>query len=206
VTRELEDEGVLPREFYARPAPCVARALLGTFLEVREGESRRVGRIVETEAYLAESDPASHSFRGPTRRNAVMFGPPGKAYVYFTYGMHHCFNAVTGLEGRGEAVLVRALEPIEGLEAMRERRGVGDERALCSGPAKLVQALGIRPEWNGADLREGPVRILGRHAFPDRTGGQHRLPIAAGPRIGIRHGAELELRFTLRGSRFLSRR
>jgi DNA-3-methyladenine glycosylase len=177
-------------DFHA-PAPILARALVGWTLIV-EGVG---GVIVETEAYTRE-DPASHSFAGPTRRNGAMFGQPGRAYVYRSYGMHWCFNVVCGPPGSGQAVLLRALEPTEGLEAMAERRRLHDPRLLCAGPGRLCQALGITAALDGADLSGPPFAW---------TPGQPR-PVAAGPRIGITKAAELPWRFCATGSRFLSRK
>lgn len=195
----------LRREFFERSARVVARALVGTFLESRIGGRTCVGRIVETEAYLDRGDEASHSRNGPTERNRAMFGPAGHAYVYFTYGMHHCFNVVTGREGVGQAVLVRALEPLEGLDVMRARRGRERERDLCSGPAKLVVALGIERQHDGHSLDRSPLRVLPRDAYCERFGSQRRVAVATGPRIGIRRSVELPLRFRLRESPFVSR-
>ena len=199
----------LPRSFYDRPTARVARALLGAFL-IYDGPDARagrcVGRIVETEAYLARGDEASHSFRGPTARNAAMFGPPGHCYVYFTYGMHHCFNLVTRPEGVGEAVLLRALEPVEGIDSMRARRGRDALRELCSGPAKLVQAFGLDAALDGRDVTSGPLRVVGRDAFPERFGLQRRPGVVTTRRVGIRRSADLPLRFYLRANAFVSRR
>ena len=145
----------LPRGFFARPATAVAPELLGRILvrQLPDG-SRLAGRLVEVEAY-GPKDPSSHAFRGPTPRNLVMFGPPGRLYVYFTYGMHFCANVVTGQDGEGSAVLLRAVEPLEGLETMAVHRGLEEPRLLCAGPGRLTQALAIgRPE-NGADLVVG---------------------------------------------------
>jgi DNA-3-methyladenine glycosylase len=153
------------------------------------------GSIVEVEAYDQE-DPASHGFRGPTQRNAVMFGPPGRAYVYRSYGIHWCLNFVCDVEGRAEAALIRALVPEHGLDTMRARRGVEAEPALCSGPGKLCQALGITREHDGAALDEPPFELLERAEMP---------PIATGPRIGITKAAERTWRYGLEGSPFLSR-
>ena len=151
------------------------------------------GRIVETEAYDHE-DPASHSFPGPTARNAVMFGPPAQAYVYRIYGAHWCLNVVCG-EAPGSAVLIRALEPTAGLEVMAERRGREAVRALCSGPGKLCQALAVAREHNGLALDHAPFELR-----PGAAAG-----IVTGPRIGITKAAEVPWRFGEAGSRFLSR-
>jgi DNA-3-methyladenine glycosylase len=180
----------------------VARALIGCTLLHETAEGRTAGRIVETEAYLRSGDPACHAARGETKRCRSMFGLPGTAYVYLIYGVHHCLNVVTAPKGVGEAVLIRALEPLEGLELMERRRGTPVEKNLCSGPGKLVQALGITLEQDGVDFRRGGLSLWS----PGGSKAPADLPIAAGPRIGIREGAELPLRFCLEGSRWLSRR
>ena len=182
----------LTREFFARTVHDVAPELIGATLLV-EGVG---GTIVEVEAY-DQDDPASHGFRGKTARTASMFGPPGHAYVYRSYGVHWCLNLVCAQEGRSEAALVRALEPTRGLEAMRERRGLEAERALCSGPGKLCQALGITRALDGVALDEPPFELFAREAEP---------PLAVGPRIGITRAVEQPWRYGLAGSPFLSRR
>ena len=169
----------------------VAPALIGVTLFV-DGAG---GRIVEVEAYHHQ-DPASHGYRGRTERNASMFGPPGHAYVYRSYGIHWCLNLVCELEGEASAVLLRALEPTHGLEAMRERRGLEDRRLLCSGPGRLCQALAVTREQDGLPLDRPPFELLAA----DRP-----VEVVAGPRIGITRAAELPWRYTEAGSRFLSR-
>ena len=189
----------LGRAFYARPSATVARDLLGRIL-VREVEGRRLAvRIVETEAY-AQDDPASHSFRGRTPRNATMFGPPGHAYVYFVYGMHWCVNVVTGSSGEGSAVLIRAGEPLEGVDAMAEARGIADPERLCRGPANLARALGIDGSLDGADLLRGDGGLHVHAGSPPPPG-----DVRATPRIGIREGVELPWRFVVGGDRWASR-
>jgi DNA-3-methyladenine glycosylase len=155
------------------------------------------GRIVETEAYHFE-DPASHSFAGPTARNAVMFGPPGRAYVYRSYGIHWCLNFVCAPVGHGAGVLIRALEPTAGIDLMRERRGVDALRLLCSGPGRLCQALAVTHSHNGLRLDRRPFRVVPRG--DDATRAVH-----AGVRIGISKSVELPWRFVLAGSPFLSK-
>jgi DNA-3-methyladenine glycosylase len=181
----------LSHAFYDRPVVEVARALLGCV--VRHGDT--AGVIVETEAYH-ESEPACHAFVGLTARTAPLFGPPGRAYVYRSYGIHALLNAVCEPEGVGAAVLIRALEPLEGLDHMRARRGVDD---LCSGPGKLTQALGVTLEHNTTDLAAGPVAI---EASPP---GWDDVSIVASTRIGITKAPELPWRFSVAGSRYVSR-
>jgi DNA-3-methyladenine glycosylase len=182
----------LGRDFFARSVHEVAPDLIGVALLV-DGVG---GPIVEVEAYDQE-DPASHGFRGPTPRNAVMFGPAGYAYVYRSYGIHWCVNFVCGAPGRAEAVLIRALRPEHRLDEMRRRRGLEAERALCSGPGKLCQALAITNEHNGLALDAPPFELLARRETPS---------IATGPRIGITRGVDQPWRYSLAGSPFLSRR
>lgn len=176
--------------FFARHPVDVARDLIGAHLTL----SGVGGLIVETEAYHHE-DPASHSHGGPTARNAAMFGPVGRAYVYRSYGIHWCLNIVCGT-GPGSAVLIRALAPTDGLDLMRQRRGLSDPRQLCSGPGKLCQALAVTREHDGLPIDRAPF------AFAPGSAGAN---IVAGPRIGISKAADLPWRFGLDGSRFLSR-
>jgi len=189
----------LPPSFYRRPAAEVARALLGCLLVSEREGVRTSGRIVETEAYTGPEDPASHAREsiGRTERNDPMFGPAGTAYVHLNYGIHWCLNAVTGEEGFPAAVLVRALEPLEGTDRMRERRGRAE---LTSGPARLTQALAIGPELQRHRLQEPPLRVLGAvDPVPDSC-------VRRTTRVGIKRAAERELRFLDRRSRWVSRR
>ena len=181
----------LARGFFARSVHEIAPELVGATLLV-DGVG---GRIVEVEAYDA-GDPASHGYGGPTARNRAMFGPPGRAYVYRSYGVHWCLNLVCGDEGVPEAVLVRALEPTAGLEQMRRRRGLDEERLLCSGPGRLCQALGITGEHDGLPLDRAPFDLRERETDAD---------VVRGPRVGISRAVELPWRYGLAGSRYLSR-
>ena len=188
----------LPPSFYARPADVVARRLLGQILVSRIRGREAVGRIVETEAYIGPHDPACHAYgHRRTARTETLYGPPGTAYVYFTYGMHWCLNAVTERVDYPAAVLIRALEPLAGIALMRRRRGPVPDRALCAGPARLCEALGITGEQNGASLERGAVRIL--------AGGRPRFRVAVTPRIGITTARDWPLRFVIADSRWLSR-
>ncbi|MEP6740410.1 MAG: DNA-3-methyladenine glycosylase [Caldimonas sp.] len=171
----------------------VARALIGASVFV-DGVG---GVIVETEAY-DQDDPASHTFAGRTARNAAMFGPPGRAYVYRSYGIHWCLNFVCRSAGHGAGVLIRALEPVAGLDTMRERRGVDSLRLLCSGPGRLCQALGVTHELNSSRLDRKPFRIVARALDAP-------VVVAAGERIGISKAREQPWRFVLAGSPYLSR-
>ena len=171
----------------------MARALLGRVLVHDAPKGRVAGRIVEVEAYRGAGDPASHAFRGPTPRNRVMFGAPGHAYVYFTYGMHHCLNVVCEPTGHAAAVLIRAFEPLLGAAAMRERRGVEESARLGRGPGCVAQAFGLNRTHDGLELSAGPLFIS--DAPPDRSS----YRIVAGPRIGIRVGLERDWRFWLAG-------
>jgi DNA-3-methyladenine glycosylase len=181
----------LGRKFFARSVHAVAPDLIGvTLLFGGVG-----GRIVEVEAYH-HTDPAAHSYGGETARNAVMFGPPGYAYVYRSYGIHWCLNFVCEPKGSAAAVLIRALEPTAGLAAMRRRRGLVEPRLLCSGPGRLCQALGINHDQNGFALDQAPFELRARTSEPE---------VAVGLRIGITKAAEYPWRYGLKGSRFLSR-
>ncbi|MGN6479650.1 DNA-3-methyladenine glycosylase [Luteibacter sp.] len=184
---------ILPRAFFQRDARNVGPQLLNKVLASADG---RAGRIVEVEAYVGAIDPAAHTFRGKTKRNAVMFGPAGHMYVYFTYGMHWCCNTVCGDEGEGNGVLIRALEPIAGLELMRAARPkTRRDKELCSGPARLTQALGITGEQNGIDL----VRARdGYTVLDDGTPPPENVPGSA--RIGIREGTDLLWRWYVAGN------
>jgi DNA-3-methyladenine glycosylase len=182
---------MIGKDFFARSVHEAAPDLIGVTLLV-DGVG---GRIVEVEAYDHE-DPASHGYRGQTPRNASMFGPPGHAYVYRSYGIHWCLNLVCGEEGVPEAALVRALEPTKGLAKQRARRAVPDVRALCSGPGKLCQALAITKDHDGLPLDRAPFRLEQRVAVPE---------IVTGPRVGITQATELSWRYCEAGSRFLSR-
>jgi DNA-3-methyladenine glycosylase len=191
----------LPHAFYDRASVEVARDLLGKTLWRRTEARLTAGIIVEAEAYGGADDPASHAWRGGTQRNAVMFGPPGRAYVYFTYGMHYCVNAVTGPAGQASAVLLRAIQPTIGLDIMRERRGQHiSDRDLARGPGRLCQALGITTADDRADLAGDALWIS------ETSGASLDLRIAATPRIGITRAADLPWRFVLCDSRYVSGR
>jgi DNA-3-methyladenine glycosylase len=187
----------LPRAFFARPATEVAPQLLHAILASADG---RAGRIVEVEAYVGAIDPAAHTFRGKTPRNATMFGPPGHMYVYFTYGMHWCCNCVCGPEGDGSGVLIRALEPLHGLARMRAARPTAaHDRDLCRGPARLTRAMGIDGAQDGIDL------VGGKDGFAILSDGMAPpAGLVGGPRIGIRQGIDLPWRWRVPGSRFVS--
>jgi DNA-3-methyladenine glycosylase len=181
----------LTKAFFSRSVHEVAPDLIGVTLLVN-GVG---GRLVEVEAYH-HTDPAAHSYRGPTPRNAVMFGPPGFAYVYRSYGIHWCLNFVCEPKGSASAVLIRAVEPTAGIAAMRRRRGVADERLLCSGPGRLCEALGITGADTGLALTAAPFEIFARVGA---------VEVAVGPRIGLTKAADLPWRYGEKGSRFLSK-
>ena len=189
----------LPPAFYDRDPEQVARDLLGCIVTRHSEQGLTSGRIVETEAYLGPHDPACHAVAGRTRRTETLFGPPGFAYVYFIYGVHWCLNAVTREEGFGSAVLIRALEPIEGVALMRERRGVARDRDLTNGPGKLCRALAITGAENGVSLASEELAIYPGAPVPDDS-------MAVTPRIGISKAADWPLRWIVRESAFVSRR
>lgn len=187
----------LPREFYARETVTVAREMVGAVLVYRTTNGLLAGRVVETEAY-GPDDPASHAFRGRTMRNRAMFGPAGHAYVYRIYGVHWCLNAVTSNEGVGEAVLIRALEPLAGIDVMRQNRGIQDVRRLCRGPGSLCQALAVTGQHDALDMTDGPLYLA-------------RSPMWAGSivsttRVGITQAADRPWRFYMADSPYVSRR
>jgi DNA-3-methyladenine glycosylase len=196
---------ILRRDFYARPTLEVARDLLGKVLRHRAPDGIAAGRIVEVEAYIGEDDPACHAAPGPTTRNRPLYGPPGVAYVYLNYGLHYLVNAVTEQEGSPAAVLIRALEPVEGIELMRERRSrarwrrgkpAPADHELCRGPGNLTTALGITLAHNTLSLTRGPLVIEDR--------GDRVRDVMWGPRVGIRVGTEHPWRAIVTGSRAVS--
>ncbi len=198
---------LLPRSFFNRDPREVARELLGKLIVRRKGRTRLAGRIVEVEAYLGAGDAAAHAAAGRTTRNAVLWGPPGHAYVYFIYGVHYCLNISCLPDGEAGCILIRALEPVAGIMEMARARGlhhlhggsVHDLRMLLSGPGRLCQALGItRPRDNGKDMlsRNSDLQVLADSFSPDE--------IAVTPRIGITKSAEMPLRFAIKGNRFVS--
>ena len=197
----MNPENKLNRPFYRRDAEKVAKDLLGKHLVRRSSEGKTVGKIVETEAYLGEEDPASHSYQGAkTERTEVMFGPPGHAYAYMIYGMYYCFNTVTGREGKPEGVFVRALEPVKGIKLMEERRGLDDKSELTNGPGKLCMAMDIDNELNGEDLCGNKLYIT----KPEKT---KSFEIRKAPRINIDYADEAKkwkLRFFIKGNPYVS--
>jgi DNA-3-methyladenine glycosylase len=184
-------EKPLGKKFFSQDTVDLAKALLGKHLVF----GRLRGIIVETEAYLYKNDPGCHAYKGKTPRNAPMFGPAGRAYVYLIYGMYHCLNIVSGKEGEGEAVLIRALEPVDGIALMQKRRKTKKTENLCNGPGKLTQAFGITRKLNNASLLEGDFRVYDSRIKPK---------ICRSTRIGLSAGKDLLLRFYVKDSRFVS--
>ncbi|HEU5303225.1 MAG TPA: DNA-3-methyladenine glycosylase [Gemmatimonadales bacterium] len=197
---QLRRAATLPVDFFRRPAEIVAAQLVGSIIVSTVGGEITEGRIVETEAYLGYDDPASHGYlHRRNARNEALFGPPGSWYVYLSYGMHWCANLVCQAPGLASAVLLRALEPIAGLEVMRRRRGPVPDRDLCSGPGKLCQALGIARELDGKKMSGGAVRVLWPGEAEDPS-------IVVTPRVGITKAADWPLRFVLADSPWASRK
>jgi len=195
---------ILPQAFYEQDTIAIAKKLLGCYLAHIEDEKTTIGRIVETEAYIL-NDPACHAFRGKTKRNRVLFGPAGHAYVYLIYGMYYCLNAVTGQDGTGQAVLIRALEPVKGISSMQERRGTKELRLLCNGPGKLTQALAIDISFNGLSLFSGPIQLWSLDSLP----GSWAIgadDIVKTTRVGISRAKDALLRFYLKGNTCISRK
>lgn len=191
-----EDKLPLPKSFYTRDTALVARELLGKFLVRCVSRGRLVGRIVETEAYYGVGDPASHSYKGKTKRAAIMWGPGGIAYVYFTYGMHFLINVVTEKEGIPGAVLIRALEPLEGIQIMKKNRNKTKLTELTRGPGRLTRAFGIDGSFNGHNLTKGGLFIAGE--------GNEVFEIECTSRRGVKKGENRKLRFYIKGNRFVS--
>lgn len=190
---------ILPKSFYDRETEIVAREMLGAIIECRTARGRASGIIVETEAYVGEHDPACHAAVGLTRRTEPLFGRPGIAYVYFIYGVHWCFNAVTRAKGLASAVLVRAIEPLHGIKLMHERRGLRVSGVnLTNGPGKLCAALGIDGSLNGVSLQRGPLVIRSGVSIPDEM-------IETSARIGITKAADWPLRYFIRGNAWVSK-
>lgn len=195
---------ILPAEFYHQDTLTLSKKLLGTYLVSNLSEGQCIGRIVETESYLA-NDPAAHSYIGQTARNEVLFGQPGFVYVYFIYGLYYCVNVTAGQIGVGEAVLIRALEPIEGVELMKKRRKSDNLFNLCNGPGKLTQALGIDLKLNKTDLTQGPLTIISSDSFPEIHPENESWEIVETTRIGISKAVEAKWRFYIKGNRFISK-
>ena len=188
----------LPRSFFEDYTPSVAKRLLGQQLVRRIGRRVLSGMLVEVEAYRGRDDPASHAFRGETPRNRVMFGEAGRAYVYFTYGFHHCLNVKTEKKGVAGAILIRALEPLNGIEVMKKNRGKEEVRELTNGPGKLTQALKIDRRLNGEDLVRSERLFLVR-------GKDANFEIRDSSRIGVDRGLEFKWRYFIEGNQFVSR-
>jgi len=183
---------IIGKKFFNRPTIDLAKSLLGKYLVF----GKLKGMIVETEAYLYRDDPGCHASRGITARNAPMFGPAGHTYIYLIYGMYHCINIVSGKNGEGEAVLIRALEPIDGISVMQRRRKTKKIESLCNGPGKLTQAFGITLKQNNLSLIDGPIQIFNNRLKPE---------IVCTTRIGLSAGKDLELRFYIKENSFISK-
>lgn len=197
-TASLLDSSPLPRSFYNRSTLTIARELLGAHLVHQLNDHQRlIGKIVETEAYIGEDDPACHAARGRTNRTEIMYGPPGYAYIYFIYGMYYCLNAVTEREGFPAAVLIRAVEPLEGIEQMRRFRHKAGFHQLTNGPGKLCQAFALDKSQNGLDLCGLELFIAAGNSLEDQE-------IITTPRIGIREGQEHQWRYLIRDNSFVS--
>ena len=191
----------LKESFFRKDAVALAKDLLGNYLVHESPKGRIAGKIVETESYL-EKDPASHSYRGRSKRNNSMFMKGGTSYVYFTYGMYHCFNISANRENIGEAVLIRSLEPVEGIDIMKRNRKIDDIRNLCNGPAKLVMALGISKDHDGIDMssERSPIKVI------KITNGIGKKDIVETERIGISKGKNSPYRFYIKNSLFVSKK
>ena len=197
----------LSRKFYSRKTVIVAQELLGKTLVHKTDEGIISGKIVETEAYLGQEDAGSHAYRGITRRNRIMFGPAGKAYIYFVYGNHYCFNVVTENDGVGGAVLIRALEPRKGIQLIKKNRGIDGPLAyLTNGPGKLSEALGITGSMNGADLTGNKLFIVSQNSSRKKGKSSGDFSIISTGRIGIKEGRNLPYRYYIEGNKFVSHR
>ena len=196
----------LSRKFYSRKTGIVAQELLGKTLVHKTDEGIISGKIVETEAYLGQEDPGSHAYRGITQRNRIMFGLAGKAYIYLVYGNHYCFNVVTEKDGVGGAVLIRALEPQEGIQLMKKYRRIDGPLAhLTNGPGKLTKALGITGSMNGTDLTGNKLFIMSQIGSRKKESPSKDFSIVSTGRIGIKEGRNLPYRYYIEGSKFISR-
>lgn len=189
----------IEKDFFNRETSLVAQDLLGKIMEIHNNGTRLSGIIVETEAYLGVNDPGSHSFRGKTKRNAVMFGPPGVSYIYQIYGIYFCYNVTTDHEDIPAAVLIRALEPLTGIKTMEENRGKKDLKDLLSGPGKLAQAMGITKFMNGTSAIDGPIKFYAEDGIKP-------FQIVETTRIGLNQGADLKLRYYMKNNSFISRK
>lgn len=190
----------LTEDFYRQDTLTIAKQLLGTYLVHKSIEGITIGQIVETEAYLW-GDPACHAYRRKTKRNATMFGPPGYAYIYQIYGLHYCMNVVTAPEHVGEAVLIRALQPVDGIDLMQLRRGMTEVKKLCNGPGKLVQAMGFTKAMDGISLSDDTCHILAQPTFTEHN---YTFNMITTTRIGITQGIDLPYRFYISGNPYVS--